>query len=107
MTRRRRGRPHGRPEYLDRVISAEPTGRALPGGDADRLTAMAPLVEPAGPDWSRYRKCGVCHAESGVPCRTMSGGGPNGALFGGLPRERAHSGRRPKRGAAGDGGAER
>lgn len=24
-------------------------------------------------DWSRYRKCTVCHAETGAACRSQSG----------------------------------
>lgn len=56
-------------------------------------------------DWELYRKCPVCFAELGKPCRTLQGSVVNGAqvtVASEIVRERPHSRRELRAAAARD-----
>ena len=48
-------------------------------------------------DWSRYRKCPVCFAGLGKPCRRRTGFDANGPIS--VPNGRPHGGRELRAGA--------
>jgi hypothetical protein len=50
-------------------------------------------------DWTRYRKCPHCHAETGEACTSLTGALGDGSTVR-IDRDRPHGGRQPRTGGA-------